>query len=132
MTRQICFALASMLVAQPTLAETVRLADNVRVNLKERDGNEVRTVAVADSGRSGTPLLYALHATAAKAQERGFTRIAVTAISDCGIVRMHGMPMYQQCRVLAQLVGPNESARADNLADVRYLDVARVLAQPLP
>lgn len=114
-------------------AEAVRLAHRIVVDVQSRDHNVLRAnVQVSRDAPYGSTIRYAMKAIALKGKERNFPRIAVTKVSDCGTMTMNGIPLYQTCRVLAQLVQLDEEAIPEGKRKVEYVLVDDVLRAEIP
>jgi hypothetical protein len=92
---------------------------------KYRKGNVIRVHA--SFGRDHRPE-EAYRAAMAKVGEmasaKGYYRVGVTKISDCGTLMMNGsIPVAVSCRVLAQMVGPEETAKPEKGRPVVYYAV---------
>lgn len=129
----IALAYIALSLSNQASAEAVRLADKVVVDVQTRDHNVLRAnVQVSRDAPYGATLRYAMKAIALKGKERNFPRIAVTKVSDCGTMTINGIPAYQTCRVLAQLVQLDEEAVPEGKRKVEYVLVDDVLRAELP
>jgi hypothetical protein len=92
---------------------------------KYRKGNVIRVHA--SFGRDRLPeeaYRAAMTKVGEMAAAKGFDRVGVTKISDCGMLMMNGsIPVAVSCRVLAQMVGPEEKAKPEGSRPVVYYAV---------
>lgn len=100
------------------------------VDAKYRKGNLIR--AHASLGRDRSPseaYRLAMAKIAELAQAKGYVRVGVTKVSDCGTLMMNGtIAVAHSCRILAQMVGPDEAAKPEGNNKVIYFSVPELLA----
>jgi hypothetical protein len=136
MRRALLLALSLGLASQTaTLAHAFQLAGFFvgqfgPVQGKYRKGNVIRVSA--SFKRDHTPeeaYRAAMAKVAEMASAKGYARVGVTKVSDCGTLMMNGtIPVAVSCRILAQMVGPDEVAKPEGKAKVVYFRVADLLA----
>ena len=100
------------------------------VQAKYRKGNVIR--AHASFGRDRSPAeayRAALMKIAEMAEAKGYGRIGVTKVSDCGTLMMNGtIAVAVSCRILAQMVRPGEAAKPEGDRKVVYFAVGELRA----
>lgn len=113
---------AMMFAAAPTAAHAES------VNAIYRDGNVIRAYAFLDSYGPERAFQLAMIKIAAMASAKGYDRIGLTKISDCGTLKMYSATIGHSCRLLAQMVGPAEAAKPEGKRPVIYFSVPEILA----
>jgi hypothetical protein len=128
----ICFCLAAL---APEPAGAFQLAGLVLgkfdpIQGHYRSGN--RIVASAVYQRDHTPqdaYRDAMTKVGEMALAKGFQRVGVTKVADCGRVFRNNSPTsVVGCRVLAQMVGPDEAAKPEGKREVVYYSAADMAA----
>jgi hypothetical protein len=125
---------AGLALAAPTAASSMQVGDFLLgkqggVGAKYRDGNVIR--AHASMGRDGSPqqaYRLAMIKIAEMASAKGYARIGVTKVSDCGTLKMNGsITVAHSCRILAQMVRADEDAKPEGKAPVVYFSVPEIM-----
>jgi len=123
------------LVVAPASAEAFQLAGLVMgkfdpVYGRYRSGNGILASAVFQ--RDHTPedaYRAAMTKVGEMAVAKGFERVAVTKVADCGrVMRGHSPTSLVVCRILAQMVGPDETAKPRGKNPVVYYRAADLAA----
>jgi len=97
---------------------------------KYRKGNVIRVYASLRRDHSPAEAYRAaLTKVAELADAKGYGRVGITKISDCGTLMMNGsIPVAVSCRILAQMVGPGEAAKPEGRGKIVYYSVKDLLA----
>jgi hypothetical protein len=136
MRRTALLLLSACLAAQaPARAEAVQLAGLVLgkfdpIQGRYRSGNRILASAVYQ--RDHTPedaYRAAMTKIGEMALAKGFGRVGVTKVADCGRVFRNNAPTsVVGCRILAQMVGPDEAAKPEGKHEVVYYPAADLAA----
>jgi hypothetical protein len=135
MRRAALLALGASLALAPAPAEAFQLAGLILgkfdpVQGHYRGGNGILASAVFQ--RDHTPedaYRAAMTKVGEMAVAKGFGRVAVTKIADCGrVMRGQSSTTLVVCRILAQMVGPDEAAKPRGKNPVVYYRAADLAA----
>jgi hypothetical protein len=115
----------------PSYAKVISMqieGKKVYVDIKFRDGNQIRATAnVFRDTPMITPSQVALKAIATATREKGYSRFAIVKISDCGTMMMNGMSLYDTCRMIGQMLKPDELANAEKGHKIEYFNVEDIV-----
>jgi hypothetical protein len=126
--------LAGIVAVAPAAAGAVQLGSLLvgkrgSVDAKYRDGNIIR--AHANMSRDGSPqeaYRLAMVKIAEMANAKGYLRVGVTKVSDCGTLVMNGtITVAHSCRILAQMVRADEEAKPEGKTPVVYFSVPDIM-----
>lgn len=124
--------LAGFLIAAPAGAMqlgSLLIGKRGPVDAKYRDGNVIR--AHASISRNGSPqeaYRLAMTKVAEMANAKGYSRIGLTKVSDCGTLKMNGtITVAHSCRILAQMVRHDEDAKPEGKTPVVYFSVPDIM-----
>lgn len=95
-----------------------------------RSGNRILASAIYQRDRTPQDAYRdAMRKVGEMALAKGFERVGVTKVADCGRVFRNGSPTSMvACRVLAQMVGPDEEAKPEGKHKVVYYSAADMAA----
>jgi hypothetical protein len=126
---------ASLAILPPPPAHALQLAGLFMGKLDPiqghyRSGNRILASAIYQ--RDHTPqdaYRDAMTKIGEMALAKGFERVGVTKIADCGRLFRNGSPTPMvACRVLAQMVGPDEAAKPEGKREVVYYSAVDMAA----
>jgi hypothetical protein len=126
---------APVAVVAPAPADAFQLAGLVLgkfdpVQGQYRKGNVIRASAVFQRDHSPEDAYRAaMMKIGEMANAKGYARVGVTKVADCGRVMRNRSPTsVVACRILAQMVGPDEVAKPEGDAKIVYFRVADLVA----
>jgi hypothetical protein len=122
-------------ILAPAPAQALQLAGMVLgkfdpVYGRYRSGNRILASAVYQRDHSPEDAYRdAMAKIGEMALAKGFARVGVTKVAECGRVFRNGSPTsVVGCRILAQMVGPDEAAKPEGKQQVIYYQAADMAA----
>jgi hypothetical protein len=100
------------------------------VDGKFRSNNVIRATATSRAYANINLGGKALLKLAEMAQEKGFSRFAVTK-NQCSQMLVYGTAVTEECRLVAQMIKEGETVQPDGKNPVEYYDVSKVLGNQI-
>ena len=123
---------AALAVAAPAAADVTRgelpTGKKVMLDNAYRKNNQIRIFAQSSRNTFPTEVMRAAVVHMAEmTQAKSLPRFAVVKISDCGQMRMYGVAVNSQCRLIGQMLAEGETARPEGKYEMTYFRVSDVL-----